>query len=106
MGARSKASEAAGLDEGILDEAAGSDEAVNPDNAGDTVRIRLFKDNGEYRDDLTVGLNGKMYKIKRGVEVEIPRPVYEIIQRSIESDQKTADMISQLEADYEAAMKR
>ena len=47
-----------------------------------------------------------MYKIKRGVEVEIPRPVYEIIQRSIESDQKTADMISQLEADYEAAMKR
>lgn len=69
----------------------------------DTVRIKLFKDNGEYKDDLTIGLNGKMYKIQRGVEVEVPKGVAEIIKRSMESDQRTAALISELESQYEAA---
>ena len=78
-------------------------EEKEPVKEKDTVRIKLFKDNGEYKDDLTIGLNGKMYKIQRGVEVEVPKGVAEIIKRSMESDQRTAALISELESQYEAA---
>ena len=37
------------------------------------VRIRLFKDNSRYKGDLFVSVNGVNYKIRRGVEVEVPR---------------------------------
>lgn len=87
-------------------EAADKSEATETEEAvkeKDTVRIKLFKDNGEYKDDLTIGLNGKMYKIQRGVEVEVPKGVAEIIKRSMESDQRTAALISELESQYEAA---
>ena len=33
------------------------------------VRIRLFKDNSRYKEDLFVSVNGVNYKIRRGVEV-------------------------------------
>ena len=36
------------------------------------VRIRLFKDNSRYKGDLFVSVNGVNYKIRRGVEVEVP----------------------------------
>ena len=78
-------------------------EEKEPVKEKDTVRIKLFKDNGEYKDDLTIGLNGKMYKIQRGVEVEVPKGVAEIIKSSMESDQRTAALISELESQYEAA---
>lgn len=35
-------------------------------------------------DDVYVGLNGKSYLIKRGVEVEVPKGVAEILQRKEE----------------------
>lgn len=59
----------------------------------DTVKIRLFKDNGRYKDDVFVGYNGKFYTIQRGVDVEVPRAVAEIIQQSIKQDQATQDAI-------------
>ena len=37
-----------------------------------TVRIHLFKDNGRYKDDVFVGVNGVNYMIQRGVDVEVP----------------------------------
>ena len=39
------------------------------------VRIRLFKDNSRYKGDLFVSVNGVNYKIRRGVEVEVPPAV-------------------------------
>ena len=48
----------------------------------DTVRFTLFKDNVKYKGDLFVGVNGKSYLVKRGVEVELPRGVYETIKNS------------------------
>lgn len=48
----------------------------------DTVRFTLFKDNDKYKSDLFVGVNGKSYLVKRGVEVELPRGVYETIKNS------------------------
>ena len=41
------------------------------------VRIRLFKDNSRYKGDLFVSVNGVNYKIRRGVEVEVPPEVAE-----------------------------
>ena len=43
----------------------------------ENVRIRLFKDNSRYKGDLFVSVNGVNYKIRRGVEVEVPPEVAE-----------------------------
>ena len=42
------------------------------------VRIRLFKDNSRYKGDLFVSVNGVSYKIRRGVEVEVPPEVMKV----------------------------
>ena len=44
------------------------------------VRIRLFKDNSRYKGDLFVSVNGVSYKIRRGVEVEVPPEVAEVLE--------------------------
>ena len=46
------------------------------------VRIRLFKDNSRYKGDLFVSVNGVNYKIRRGVEVEVPPEVAEVLEHS------------------------
>ena len=46
-----------------------------------TVRIHLFKDNGRYKDDVFVGVNGVNYKIQRGVDVDVPPEVAEVLER-------------------------
>lgn len=45
-----------------------------------TVRIKLPVTRSE-KDDVFVGLNGKTWLIKRGVEVEVPVGVAKILQR-------------------------
>ena len=70
------------------------------------VTIRLFKDNGKYKDDMVVGLNGRMFQIKRGVEVEVPWAVAEIIRESLEQDQATAELIMQEEQNYHDNVER
>lgn len=37
------------------------------------VEIEIFKDSDRYKDDVVVALNGKVYVIKRGVRVKVPR---------------------------------
>lgn len=46
--------------------------------AKDTVKIKIPLTKTE-KDDVFVGVNGKTYLIKRGVEVEVPRAVAEIL---------------------------
>lgn len=46
------------------------------------VKIRLFKDDGRYSGDLFVGVNGRTWQIKRGVEVEVPECVAEVIHNA------------------------
>lgn len=48
-------------------------------SANDTVKIKIPLTKTE-RDDVFVGVNGKTYLIKRGVEVEVPRVVAEVIE--------------------------
>ena len=64
------------------------------------VKIHLFKDAGKYKDDMVVGYNGRMFKIQRGVDVEVPWAVAEIIRESLEQDQATAELIMKEEQDF------
>lgn len=50
--------------------------------AEEPVTIRLFKDGGKYKDDVIVGLNGTIWQIQRGKEVEVPRKIAEILKES------------------------
>lgn len=61
------------------------------------VRIKLFKDNGRYKGDLFVSVNGVNYKIRRGVEVEVPRAVAEVLEHSQRQDDLTAARIAAAE---------
>lgn len=64
------------------------------------VPLKLFKDNGKYKDDLVVQLAGVAYQIKRGVNVMVPRAVYDIVRRSELQDQHTANMLDALQEKY------
>ena len=61
------------------------------------VRIRLFRDNGRYKEDLFVSVNGANYKIRRGVDVEVPPEVAEVLEHSQLQDERTAARIAAAE---------
>lgn len=65
------------------------------------VTINLFLDNDKYKDDLIVNVNGKAWQIKRGVDVEVPRYVAEVIKNSLKQDRATALHITELENSYQ-----
>ena len=65
--------------------------------AEEKVRIKLFKDNGRYKGDLFVSVNGVNYQIRRGVEVEVPRAVAEVLEHSQRQDDLTAARIAAAE---------
>lgn len=64
--------------------------AVKKENDGEMVSIRLFSDNGRYKGDLFVSVNSVNYQIKRGVTVQVPPEVAEVIQHSEEQDAQSA----------------
>lgn len=64
------------------------------------VTVRLFKDNRKYKNDVTVCLNGKFYKIQRGVSVEVPEAVAEILESSLKQDEYTAMVIEREKNSY------
>lgn len=66
---------------------------VQVEKANELVKIKLFKDKGKYFSDVTVIHNGKTYLIKRGVEVEVPRKVAQIIADSEAQKGYAADII-------------
>ena len=61
------------------------------------MKIKLFKDNSRYREDLFVSVNGMNYKIRRGVEVEVPPEVAEVLEHSQMQDERTAARIAAAE---------
>ncbi len=65
------------------------------------VTIKLFKDNGKYRDDVYVCVNDKSYLIRRGVEVTVPRFVEQALKNSLAQDEYVASLVERLSSDYE-----
>ncbi len=60
------------------------------------VPIRLFSDGGRYKGDLFVSVNGVNYQIKRGVTVNVPPEVAEVIQHSQEQDDQSAARMEEI----------
>ena len=51
-------------------------------------KVKLFKDYGEYKDDVFVAVNGESYLIQRGVEVEVPDYIAEVLEHSAQQDER------------------
>ncbi|MBQ4137674.1 MAG: hypothetical protein IJD67_06140 [Clostridia bacterium] len=66
---------------------------ITAEKPDDYIEIRLFKDGERYRDDVLVGINGYMCRIKRGIPVKIKRSFAKIIAES-------EDSIAQVHADF------
>lgn len=69
------------------------------------VEIQLFKDKGRYSDDVYVAVNGENCLIQRGRPVKVKRKFAEALRLSMEQDNETADMIRELESQYESKTK-
>lgn len=85
----------------IKDEVMANEPARDPGE--ELVTVQLFKDNGKYRDDLYVAVNGERILIQRGVPVQIKRKFAEVIERSQLQDQQTDAMMQRLSDGYEQA---
>lgn len=82
--------------------AASSEPSENEARMREPVEIRLFKDNGKYKDDVFVAVNGKAWQIKRGETVKVPRYVKEVLDSSISQDQYAAKFAEGLADTYES----
>ena len=60
------------------------------------VPVMLMKDNANYKDDVTVTLNGVNYQIQRGVHVELPRKVALVLERSAYQERKAREYMNSL----------
>ena len=55
-----------------------------------TRKIRLYKDNDRYKHDVQVIVNGKAYLLRRGVEIEVPAFVAEVLENAQAQSQLAA----------------
>ncbi len=65
------------------------------------VPVMLFKDGETYKDDVFVAVNGRSFQIQRGKTVMVPRYVKEVLDNSQRQERATADLLEQLEQEYE-----
>ena len=70
------------------------------DPGDELVTVQLFKDNGKYKDDLYVAVNGERILIQRGVPVQIKRKFAEVIEHSQMQDQLTDALMQRMADDY------
>ena len=66
----------------------------------ETVKIKLIKDSNEHKEPLFVGINNKTYYIARGVWVDVPKNVANVIERSLKQDEMTAFLIEETQSGY------
>ena len=71
---------------------------AEPVQEKDTEVIRLFKDSQRYKAPVFVGVNGETYLIQRGVDVEVPKAVAEVLRHSEEMDNAAMARIAAAES--------
>ena len=64
------------------------------------VKIKLFKDNGMYKDPVFVAVNGHRFIVPRGVEVEVPEYIADVLEESFKRDQATAEQLMTMEKKF------
>ena len=64
------------------------------------VKIRLFKDNQNYTGDVFVSVNGENYLIKRGVTVEVPDYIAEVLESSQREDENAVLRMEKAERSF------
>ena len=96
----------------IIDEArkASGSKAVSAERAAELaaakargeelVEIKLFKDNGKYKDNLFVGCNGEEIYIRRGERMKIKRKFADVLDISEHQDYETAQLIEQKSGEW------
>jgi len=67
------------------------------------VDIKLFKDNGKYKDDVFVSVNGENCVIKRGVKTRIKRKFALVLEQSDMQDFKAGELMDKREAEYKTS---
>ena len=70
------------------------------DYMNERIPVKLFKGSGEYKKDVKAIYHGVVYQVKRGVTVMLPRAVAAIIRQSEEQNNKTEDMLDELEEEF------
>lgn len=51
------------------------------------VKIRLPKAPSGEDNHIIASVNGKVFKIKRGIEVEVPKPIAEVVENSFKAQE-------------------
>lgn len=64
------------------------------------VKVKLFKDNDKYKDDVFVSVNGENCVIQRGIEVMIKRKFAEVLDLSDFQDYETSKLIEQKTTEF------
>lgn len=64
------------------------------------VEVKLFKDNGKYKDDVFVAVNGENCLIQRGERVKIKRKFAEVLDNSDKQDYETSKLIEQKSGEW------
>lgn len=103
--------EADGIRKEARDTASGGDaapeQATKPvpkhDEGEEYVEVELFRDNGRYKDDVLVCVNGESCQIQRGVRTKIKRKFYWAIQNQMRQDKATSIMLAKMHDDFDAA---
>ena len=85
-------------------QAAAEAQAEAPVEAGEElVSVRLFKDNDKYKGDVFVAVNSQSVLIRRGERVAIKKKFAEVLEQSLDQDQRTAGLIERESRAYEEA---
>ena len=92
------------MSEAKTKQAAAEAKAEAPVEAGEElVSVRLFKDNDKYKGDVFVAVNGQSVLIRRGERVAIKKKFAEVLEQSLDQDQRTAGLIERESRAYEEA---
>lgn len=62
----------------------------------DMVKIRLPKAAQGEENFVIAGVNGRMFKIQKGIEVEVPSPIAHVIEHSYELQDKADEYLDSL----------
>lgn len=75
------------------DELLEADRIKEEAKAKEMVPIYLIKDNNEYKTDVTVQINGRIWQIQRGQQIHVPKMVADVLKQSQHQDMLALDMI-------------